>query len=213
MKMKSLLSPRGSVRPAMTLVEVMISMAVFMTAILGTVGVFMMALRTIEDSRSFTQVVQVLNHEMEAMRTRWWADRPAQGTSPKVDGLFTLGGAPASYPGATRVTSFQPFAIYGAPLRTDGVSAAVLGGPDANDIGFGDSLLAARYRNAAGTAAGYVCERRVTLRLDGCGEKYAEIELGVSWVDRKGLTHKRSLYSVMSEHGINGVLYDPAQIQ
>lgn len=197
----------------MTLVEVMVSLVVFSVAILGTMGVFIFALRTIEDSRSFTQVTQILNHEMEAMRMRWWADRPAQGTSPTVAGLFSLGGSPGSFPGTPRETEFLPFAVYGAPLRSDGVSPAVLGGTDPNDISFGNNLLFAQYRNASGSAAGFVCKRVVTLKADGCGEKYAEVKLEVSWVDRRGLTHTRSMHSSMSEHGINGVLYDPAQIQ
>ncbi len=195
----------------MTLVEVMISLVVFSVAILGTVGVFLFALRTVEDSRSFTQVTQILNHEMEAMRMREWNDRPPFGTSPAIKGLFTLGGAPASFP-FTAESEFTPYAVYGAPLRTDGISPAVLGGSDPNDVSFGNNLLQAQYRNAGGNAAGFVCKRIITLKADGCGEKYAEVTLKVTWVDKRGLTHSRSMHSTMAENGLNKRLYDPANI-
>ena len=138
---------------------------------------------------------------------------PGAGHEPHGRGAFLFGRLAASFPGTPRETEFLPFAVYGAPLRSDGVSPAVLGGTDPNDISFGNNLLFAQYRNASGSAAGFVCKRVVTLKADGCGEKYAEVKLDVSWVDRRGLTHTRSMHSSMSEHGINGVLYDPAQIQ
>lgn len=220
-------------RPGMTLVEVMVALAFFAVAILGSITVFIFSLRSVDDARSFTQVTQILNHEMEAMRMRGWTDRQVTSSTGSVittvHGLHSLGtgvlhdgsdapGAAFTPPGglwvakgATRATStFKPFAVYGVPPGAVGV--AVIGGSDANDIKFTDANLLAQYRNATGKADGFECQREVVV-VDTPGLESVTVNLLVRWGDLRGMPHERRMSSTMSKNGLNRLIYDSIQVQ
>lgn len=145
----------------MTLVEVMAALLVFAVAILGTLSTLIFSLRTVDDSRSFTQITQILNHEMESMRMRAWADRTlvvdSSGHTRTLHGISTLGSMPvgAAVPGGTAVsplpgdvaipgavsecyTTFSPFAVYGQKVADvdDPTLVAVISGSNSFDIQF-----------------------------------------------------------------------------
>lgn len=147
----------------MTIVEVMAALLVFAVAILGTMSVFIFSLRTVDDSRSFTQVTQILNHEMESMRMRAWNDRTivvdASGHTRKLHGLSTLGAmtlpagsaflggqvssalpgdSPAAGAFSQSYTTFVPFAVYGQKVADadDSSKVAVIAGGNSFDVPF-----------------------------------------------------------------------------
>lgn len=220
----------------MTLVEVMISMVVFTLAILGTVGVFTFGLQTTDDSRSFSQATQLLNHEMESMRIRQWNDRVLpngiilHGLKTFATGKTTAGNdlgippggnntatvvvstaTPSNLSGPKCTTVFSPFAIYGViPTKApsgDKSPVAIIG----RDIDLGNSVLQTQYRNATGTAAGFTCTRTVEWRISPLGTNYAEVGINIVWSDRRGMRHSRSQFTTMSEDGLNKVVYEAVQ--
>lgn len=228
--------PKPPGRQGMTLVEVMISMVVFTVVILGTVGVFTFGLQTVDDSRSFSQATQLVNHEMESMRIRQWNDRVLpngillHGLKTFATGKTTAGndlgvppggnntvavvvstGIPTNLSGPKCTTVFSPFAVYGVAATKAPAGetnpVAILG----RDIDLGDKILQTQYRNATGTAAGFTCTRTVEWRISPLGTNYAEVGINIVWSDRRGIRHTRSQFTTMSEEGLNKVVYEAVQ--
>lgn len=169
---------------AMTLVEVMVSLVLFAIAILGSFGLLAMSTRTMDTSRAFTQVTQILTHEMEAMRLRSF-DSAAAGNGQRS--ITYLANNIANY------SSFTPFADYRNGDMPPGTAQPALGA----DVLKGTTL---QLRNATG----FTCTRKVV--LNGAGDS-AEITLTVSWTDAQKMTHSRSINSSVSKNGLNDSLF------
>ena len=188
-------SPKTGYRRAMTLTEVMVSLVVFVIVILGSLSLLQFGMRTMDTSRAFTQASQILTREMEAMRLRSFSTNGA-GT-----GQLSITAIAAS----TNYGTFVPFADYSN--NGDGKGGTGDAADGAKQPAMGSAILgntAIQYRNATGNAAGYTCKRSVVLNSAG---DLAEITVTVSWKDRSGATHTRSLNSSASKNGLNDSLF------
>jgi prepilin-type N-terminal cleavage/methylation domain-containing protein len=67
-------STRRSATHGMTLVEVMVAMTVLAMAFAGIFAIFKQSLMLVESSRDYTRVTQILQSEIERMRSMNWAD-------------------------------------------------------------------------------------------------------------------------------------------
>ncbi len=85
---------------AFTLVEVVISLAIFGLVVISALGAIMFSLKTIDKARLQAQVSQILINEMESMRMRTWSTRII-GDGSNLQNLLGIGtlGAAASYSG------------------------------------------------------------------------------------------------------------------
>lgn len=185
----------------MTLVEVMISTAVFAIAILGAYGLLVFALRTMDATRTFTQVTQILTHEMEAMRMRRWSDAAGGTTATTTtSGLTTAvattqGQVSVKYMGKHMgdFETFTPFADYSGGDVFPGNPQPVL-----STKVLGTTTLQLR------NATGFKCTRKVVLDAT---EDSAEIVLTVSWNDARNAPHARSFISTVSKKGLNDSIF------
>lgn len=198
---KNFLLPDGirrGARRAMTLVEVMASLAVFGIVILGTLTMFNFSLSTVDDSRAFTRITQILNHEMEAMRLRGWSDRSVTtpGGPVVMSGLDTLAGG-------SGITDFIPFAIYGE-TPPSGQTVATIG----KGVEFTDEELKKNQAKPPMGAATNLRFTRTLTRDASTTMRSINVMLKADWTDSHGKTHTRSIQSKMSENGLNKYVYD-----
>ncbi len=170
----------------MTLVEVMVSMFIFAIAVLGAYSLLLFGLRTMDQTRAFTQVSQILTHEMEAMRLRSWSGS-ADAAGKGQHSVKYLCDNAAGY------STFTPFADYRGGDVAPGSAQPAL----STDV-LGATTL--QFRNANG----FTCTRRFI--PDASGES-AEIVLTVSWVDSRKATHSRSYSSTVSKNGLNDSIF------
>ena len=199
---KNFLLPDGirrGARRAMTLVEVMASLAVFGVVILGTLAMFNFSLSTVDDSRAFTRITQILNHEMEAMRLRGWSDRTvttSTNTTVVMKGLDNLAGG-------SGITDFIPFAIYGE-TPPSGQTVATIG----KGVEFTDEELKKNQAKPPMGAATNLSFTRTLTRDASTTMRSINVVLKADWTDSHGKTHTRSIQSKMSENGLNKYVYD-----
>lgn len=210
-------------RAGMTLVEVMMSFAVFAIAIVGALGAIIFSLNSVDSARTEAQVTQVLVNEMEAMRMRRWNTdvELVGGTNPLVlksiktlisEGATPAGILPASVEevlgkyeagGTLPVTrppikqsTFVPFAVYGYPPAL-GNSVATVG----KEIASSASLARLRTEAVSSTnVPQYTRYLAGPFILNAADQDAAVIILLVKWKDSRG-DHARTLSTVVPSKG------------
>lgn len=171
-------------RPAMTLIEVMASMFVFGFLVLGIFGLLNFGLRTMDDTRAFTQAAQILTHEMEAIRLRSFSGDAGIGQKSVV----YLCDHPSDY------KQFTAFADYRGGDVAVGKDQPVM-----SESILGKTQLQLR------NATGYSCTRE--LSYTGTDKDQISVKLVVSWVDGRKAPHSRYLSSSVSKNGLNDSLF------
>lgn len=223
-------------RPAMTLVETMMSMLVFTIVILGTFALILFSMRNMDAARNKAQVDAILTNEIEAMRMRGWNDRvtvdATTGKPITLYGLKTLGSgfidngtagtALATVNGCTekalssKNTLLTPGKYSSCSTEYEITPFAVYGvlnskGTGSGNVGaevVGDANV--KLRNAEGLTL-----RRI-VRLSRSSDSgatapvddvdTATITVIATWSDRRG-AHTRSLTQILSQNGLSDFYY------
>lgn len=211
-------------RLAMTLVEVMVAMAVFVIALLSVIGLFIFNMKTMDQVRANTQITQILIHELEAMRMRTWDDRLVSSAPGGVlYGIKSLGMGQAgggsgallsgvntdnekcqwywqSFPTSSGAAyTISPFAIYGTPISVakSGKVVAVVG----EDVAKGALQMRINQANLSFQRYVYLYKSDY---LDPAvvDPDMAYIYVYASWSDERG-SHTKGVYTTVSKYGIN----------
>lgn len=217
-----------------TLVETMISFAVFAIVCLGSLGLLTFSLKTMENARTMTQVSKILTHEMETMRMRGWSDRPITTEDNKkitLYGLYSLGRGKRDSDN-TRLSTInndteEPI---GVTVETDSANTltdayttykvhpfAVYGITDSTskkagtlgiEINTGTKPIINKSKN-------YEVTRKVHLKRSKSDYHptkgwptvdHAVITITVKWSDDRG-SHSRNLSSTLSKNGLSDFYY------
>lgn len=223
-------------KPAMTLVETMMSMLVFTIVILGTFALILFSMRNMDAAKNKAQIDGILTNEIEAMRMRGWNDRvtvdATTGKPITLYGLKTLGtGFIANGTSSTALSSVngcteKALSSQNTVLTPGKYSAcrteyevtpyAVYGVLNSKGSGSGNvgaevvGNATVKLRNASGLTL------RRTVRLNRSSDSGATTALGdvdtatitvtATWSDRRG-DHTRSLTQILSQNGLSDFYY------
>lgn len=221
---------RSRARTGYTLVEVMVSFAVFAVAILGAIALLIFSLKTVDDAKVLNQATQILMNEMEAMRMRSWTDQTFKRSDSSIGtihglktmgtGFQTNGTSTAQFePPGGKLLSQSPSTVPSGGLYLKAATVttftpyAIYGEPPksgnavatlGNEVEVPGSLLQLR------ATTGYTCKRSIELGripLTETDVNTAAVTLSIEWTDSRGQKHSRINLGYMSKNGINDYIY------